>query len=161
MSVDGAGDSGRSGEASRVGSEHCDAAALEIDADAIASFVARVGALAVVDLETTGLTDDSRAEILEVGILLLDVGSSNVRTLSCLVRPRRSIPPLVQRLAEVLRGFMLEKSKPRPCRSGCSRTSRGAPPRGFIQRWSPVLRSIAVIRPHGGLTRGRPRGPGG
>jgi len=36
--------------------------------------VARLGPLAVVDLETTGLPEDSEAEILEFGAVLLDPG---------------------------------------------------------------------------------------
>ncbi len=52
----------------------------------------------MVDLETTGLPEDQRAEILEVGIVLLDAGSATVRTLSGLIRPEQPIPLLVQRL---------------------------------------------------------------
>ena len=37
--------------------------------------------------------------------------------------------------------------------------SRGPGPFGTIQACSPVLRSMAVIRSHGGLTSGSPRGP--
>ena len=45
---------------------------LGLDAEVIAGFAARVGPLAVVDLETTGLASDADAEILEFGALLVD-----------------------------------------------------------------------------------------
>ena len=52
----------------------------------------------MVDLETTGLVDDRNPEIIEVGIVLLDPGSSTVRTVDGLVRPERPLPIVVQRL---------------------------------------------------------------
>jgi ATP-dependent DNA helicase DinG len=67
--------------------------------------------VAVVDLETTGLADDPSAEILEIGIVLLDPpgrvdgpdplgarGGLAVATLDSLVRPRGRIPRAVERL---------------------------------------------------------------
>src|SRR6266508_260165 len=36
---------------------------------------------------------------------------------------------------------------------------RGPSPIGVIQRWAPDFRSIAVMRPYGGLVSGRPWGP--
>src|SRR5438876_3566766 len=36
----------------------------------------------------------------------------------------------------------------------------GPSPFGTIQTWSPLFRSMAVMRPYGGLSSGRPRGPG-
>ena len=58
----------------------------------------KTGPLAVVDLETTGLTEDARAEIIEIGALLLEPGSTALRTVDGLVRPRAEVPIVVQRL---------------------------------------------------------------
>ena len=44
-----------------------------------------------------------------------------------------------------------------PCSAGWSRTLSGVSPCGICQRKSPVDRSMAVMRPHGGLTSGSPR----
>lgn len=52
----------------------------------------------MVDLETTGLAEDTRAEIVEIGIVLLEPGSREVRTVDGLVRPRGPLPLVVQRL---------------------------------------------------------------
>jgi Rad3-related DNA helicase len=52
----------------------------------------------VVDLETTGLSDDADAEILEFGAVLLDPGADRLRTLQALLRPRLPLPRAVQRL---------------------------------------------------------------
>ena len=54
--------------------------------------------LAVVDLETTGLSDDRGAEILEVGIVLVEAGGTTLTTLESLVRPVGPVPRAVQRL---------------------------------------------------------------
>jgi len=51
-----------------------------------------------VDLETTGLSGEPGAEILEFGALLLDPGRSRVATAECLVRPGEPLPRAVQRL---------------------------------------------------------------
>ncbi len=56
------------------------------------------GPLAIVDLETSGLAQNPRAEIIEIGAVLFDPGSTLVRTVSSLVRPRGSVPAVVQRL---------------------------------------------------------------
>ncbi len=65
---------------------------------ALQPLVDAVGPLAIVDLETTGLQTDPEAEILEVGIVLVDDGSDEWRTLRGLVRPRRELPLAIQRL---------------------------------------------------------------
>ena len=57
-----------------------------------------MGPLAIVDLETTGLPDDPAAELLELGVVLLDAGSSGVATLSTLVRPSQPLPLMIPRL---------------------------------------------------------------
>jgi len=81
-----------------VRSRHHDAAALGLDAGALEPFVAATGPLAVVDLETTGLPTDGNAEIIEIGVLLLDPGSASLRTVDALVRPERPLPMVVERL---------------------------------------------------------------
>ena len=48
-----------------------------------------------------------------------------------------------------------------PLSAGTLRMASGAAPLGFIQTWSPVFISMAVMRPHGGLTSGAPRGRAG
>ncbi len=52
----------------------------------------------MVDLETTGLSDDPDAEILEFGAVLLDPGAETITTLERLVRPVGPLPRAVQRL---------------------------------------------------------------
>ena len=64
----------------------------------LAPFASALGPLAVVDLETTGLASDSRAEILELGAVLIDPGSLTANTIGCLVRPTRSLPLPIRRL---------------------------------------------------------------
>ena len=76
----------------------CEPGALGLDAEVIAGFAARVGPLAVVDLETTGLASDVDAEILEFGALLVDPRAPRVVTLSTLLRPRGPVPRAVKRL---------------------------------------------------------------
>jgi ATP-dependent DNA helicase DinG len=60
--------------------------------------VARLGPLAVVDLETTGLAEDAGAEILEFGAVLLDPGRDGLGTAHALVRPRGPLPRAVELL---------------------------------------------------------------
>jgi len=71
---------------------------LGLDLEALQSWLAEIGPVAFVDLETTGLPDSRSAEILEVGLLVLDPGVSTVGVGASLVRPSRPIPPLVSRL---------------------------------------------------------------
>jgi len=59
-----------------------------------------VGPVAVVDLETTGLSTDAGAEILEFGAVLLEPGATP-RGLRTLVRPGAAIPPAIQRLTGI------------------------------------------------------------
>ena len=75
-----------------------DPSELGIDLAALAPFASAMGPLAIVDLETTGLPDDPAAELLELGVVLLDAGSSEVSTLDTLVRPSQPLPLLIQRL---------------------------------------------------------------
>lgn len=72
--------------------------ALGLDAAALARLVAECGPLAVVDLETTGLSSDPEAEILEFGAVLVDPGAERVRTAEALLRPRHPLPRAVKRL---------------------------------------------------------------
>jgi ATP-dependent DNA helicase DinG len=71
---------------------------LGIDLAALEGFVRATGPAAVVDLETTGLSDDPDAGILEFGAALLDPGGVTLTTVESLVRPAGSIPRAVQRL---------------------------------------------------------------
>jgi len=66
--------------------------------DALQAWLADVGPVAVVDLETTGLPESRSAEIIEIGVVLLDPGDDRVGVGSTLVRPSRPIPALVSRL---------------------------------------------------------------
>lgn len=69
-----------------------------LDPDVLRAWVEGLGPVAFVDLETTGLPDSRSAEILEVGLVLLDPGREAVGTASVLVRPTRPIPEHVSRL---------------------------------------------------------------
>ena len=69
---------------------------LGVDLEVLAELCSQLGPLAVVDLETTGLPDDPEAEILEFGVVLLDADC--VGTFQTLLRPKRSLPLLIQRL---------------------------------------------------------------
>lgn len=66
--------------------------------DALRPWLAALGPVAVVDLETTGLPESRSAEIIEIGLLLLDAQEETVGLASTLVRPNRAIPALVSRL---------------------------------------------------------------
>ena len=84
--------------------------------------MARLGPLAVVDLETTGLPEDSEAEILEFGAVLLDPGRDALVTAHSLVRPSRPLP----RAVELLTGL-------------CDEDVHGAPSLGEL---APAIRSL-------------------
>jgi Rad3-related DNA helicase len=79
-----------------------------IDLDALAPFVDAIGPLAVVDLETTGLSDDPDAEILEFGAALIDPGARMLTTVECLVRPRGSIPLVISHLTGLTQADVAE-----------------------------------------------------
>jgi ATP-dependent DNA helicase DinG len=74
---------------------------LGLDLEALQAFLVATGPLAVVDLETTGLPDGGRAEILEIGAVLLDPGQPEVGTLTGLVRPRQPVPRAVRALTGI------------------------------------------------------------
>ncbi|MFB3117846.1 MAG: PolC-type DNA polymerase III, partial [Myxococcota bacterium] len=69
-----------------------------IDLDSLSRFVDAAGPLAVVDLETTGLSDDPAAEILEFGAVLVEPGSRSITTVESLVRPQRPLPLTISHL---------------------------------------------------------------
>jgi ATP-dependent DNA helicase DinG len=71
---------------------------LGIDVDALSRFVDATGALAIVDLETTGLSDDPTAEILEFGAVLVEPGARTVTTVESLLRPRHPLPLTISHL---------------------------------------------------------------
>jgi ATP-dependent DNA helicase DinG len=74
---------------------------LGIDLEVLTPFLAAVGPLAIVDLETTGLMNDSSAEILEFGALLLEPGRDDVTVVESLVSPRGEIPAAIRRLTGI------------------------------------------------------------
>jgi ATP-dependent DNA helicase DinG len=81
--------------------ERRDPASLGLTPEALAAlgpWLEVVGPVAVVDLETTGLPTSRSAEILEIGILLLDPDESTIGVASTLLRPRHGVPPAVSRL---------------------------------------------------------------
>jgi len=61
----------------------------------------RLGPLAIVDLETTGLSPEDGAEILEFGIVLVEPGSERLTALSSLVCPSGPVPRAVKRLTGI------------------------------------------------------------
>jgi DNA polymerase III epsilon subunit-like protein len=71
---------------------------LGIDLDSLASFIDATGPFAVVDLETTGLSDDPEAEILEFGAVLVDPGARSIATVESLLRPRLPLPLTISHL---------------------------------------------------------------
>ncbi len=74
------------------------AEALGLDPGVLAEFCATHGPVAFVDLETTGLSDDPDAEILEIGVVGVEPGDATVRVASSLARPRGPLPRAVARL---------------------------------------------------------------
>jgi len=60
--------------------------------------VRAAGGLAVIDFETTGLSDDPGAEPIEFGAILLDADTDRVVTLESPIRPRGAVPRVVQAL---------------------------------------------------------------
>ena len=84
--------------------ERRDPAELELDLDALQSWLSEIGPVAVVDLETTGLPESRSAEIIEIGVLLLDPGEATVGVGASLIRPSRAIPPLVSWLTGIVDG---------------------------------------------------------
>ncbi|MCH8082959.1 MAG: 3'-5' exonuclease, partial [Myxococcales bacterium] len=71
---------------------------LGIDLDALSRFVDAVGPLAIVDLETTGLSDDPAAEILEFGAVLIEPGARSITTVESLLRPKLPLPLTISHL---------------------------------------------------------------
>jgi len=82
--------------------ERVDPSVIGLALDALAPWLDAMGPVAVIDLETTGLPDSRSAEILEIGILLLDPQETTVGVARTLVRPGRSIPSLVSRLTGIV-----------------------------------------------------------
>jgi DNA polymerase III epsilon subunit-like protein len=71
---------------------------LGIDVDSLSRFVDATGPLAVVDLETTGLSEDPAAEILEFGAVLVEPGARSITTVESLLRPRLPLPLTISHL---------------------------------------------------------------
>ncbi|HEX9813332.1 MAG TPA: exonuclease domain-containing protein, partial [Myxococcota bacterium] len=74
------------------------AAEFGIDVDALSRFVDTTGPFAVVDLETTGLSEDPVAEILEFGAVLVEPGVRSITTVESLVRPQHPLPLTISHL---------------------------------------------------------------
>jgi ATP-dependent DNA helicase DinG len=72
--------------------------ALGIEPGVLARLADRLGPLAIVDLETTGLAVEEGAELLEVGAVLVEPGREELVTLAALVRPNAPLPRAVARL---------------------------------------------------------------
>ena len=79
-----------------------DPASVGLALEALGPWLDVVGPVAVVDLETTGLPESRSAEILEIGILLLDPGQATVGVASSLIRPSHGIPSPVSRLTGLI-----------------------------------------------------------
>lgn len=84
-----------------LGAKRQSLAELGLDGPALAPFLRATGALAVIDLETTGLSRDPAAEPLEVGAVLLDAGEETAVTLETFVRPSRPVPRAVSALTGI------------------------------------------------------------
>ena len=82
--------------------ERRDPAALGLDIALLAPWLEARGPIAVVDLETTGLPESRSAEILEVGILQLDPGATEIGVVRTLIRPSRPIPSPITRLTGIV-----------------------------------------------------------
>ncbi|HVN37478.1 MAG TPA: helicase C-terminal domain-containing protein [Myxococcota bacterium] len=71
---------------------------LGLDEGALAPWLEAQGPVAVVDFETTGLSEDAAAEPIELGAVLLDPGRSTVTTLERTLRPHGPVPRSVRAL---------------------------------------------------------------
>lgn len=78
--------------------ERRDADSLGFSRQALGPWLDVVGPVAIVDLETTGLATSRAAEIIEIGLILLDPDESTVGVANTLVRPRHGVPPAASRL---------------------------------------------------------------
>jgi Rad3-related DNA helicase/DNA polymerase III epsilon subunit-like protein len=78
--------------------ERRDPSSVGLALDALESWLRALGPVAIVDLETTGLPESRSAEILEIGVVLLDPGLDTIGIAQSLVRPTRKIPSLITRL---------------------------------------------------------------
>ena len=81
-----------------LGTRQHEASELGLDAGALAPWLAETGPVAVVDFETTGLSEDAAAEPIEIGGVLLDPGRDRVTTFVRLLRPWGPVPRAVRAL---------------------------------------------------------------
>jgi Rad3-related DNA helicase/DNA polymerase III epsilon subunit-like protein len=84
-----------------LGAREQAASELGLDAEALAPWLAETGPVAVVDFETTGLSEDAAAEPIEIGGVLLDPGSERVTTFVRLLRPWGPVPRAVRALTGI------------------------------------------------------------
>ncbi len=68
----------------------------------------RNGPVAVIDLETTGLSGDPGAEVIELGAVLLDPGVERVTTAHSFLRPSQPLPRVIKRLTGLDDGDLVD-----------------------------------------------------
>ncbi|MBW2382831.1 MAG: hypothetical protein JRG92_04305 [Deltaproteobacteria bacterium] len=68
------------------------------DLELFSPLVERLGPIAIVGLQASGSPDSRRAEILEIGVVLVDGTADSPVAVQTLVRPERSLPPHIARL---------------------------------------------------------------
>ena len=105
--------------------ERRDPASVGLAIDALESWLEAIGPVAVVDLETTGLPESRSAEILEIGIVLLDPGEQSVGVARTLVRPSRAIPPLITRITGLVDDDVREAPRLAAIRADVGRSLAG------------------------------------
>jgi ATP-dependent DNA helicase DinG len=76
-------------------------AEFDLDLAPLAPWLARVGPIAVVDLETTGFPNDPAARILEFGAVLVGPGPGPARSIATLLDPGVPVPPAIARLTGI------------------------------------------------------------
>ena len=72
-----------------------------LDREALQPWLEAVGPVAIVDLETTGLPGDPRAELLEFAVVLLAPDAPEVLLAATTVKPVGEIPPAIVRLTGI------------------------------------------------------------
>ena len=114
-----------------------------IDVSELASWLARVGPVAIVDLETTGLPNDPGARILEFAAVLLDPGDPKLRAVATLIHPEAPVPPAIQRLTGISDALVADAPSLEAVRETLREALRGRTivahnadfERHFLSRW--------------------------
>ncbi len=84
--------------------ERRDPGSLGLPLEELAGWLDAMGPVAIVALETTGPPESRSAEIVELGVVLLEPGSPTLGVASSLARPSRSIPSRFTRLTGLVDG---------------------------------------------------------